>query len=81
MVKFRFRSNKLPITKVCKHDITCDIKCNLCTKIKTGDEFHYPFIGTYFHAEKIKFIKSYYRNFPSFYKCGQLLSTIYMKEQ
>ena len=77
--KFRCRSNYMPISKEYKHTDTYDTKCKICDKNEIGDEFHYLFICPVFQEDHNRFLKEYYRKFPSMYKFIELMSTTNMK--
>jgi len=73
--KFRCRSNYLPISKVYKEHHMCNINCIFCNHDCVGDEYHYLFICSYFAEERKKYLKKYYRQFPSVQKFSQLMNS------
>ena len=49
--------------------------CTLCQMRDIGDEFHYLFKCTFFHAQRAKFIMQYYYTHPNMQKMQQLFES------
>ena len=75
MAKFRCGSNYLPINAG-RYDGTPwhERKCTMCDEFFLGDEFHYLFECASLRAERLQYIKPYYRNRPNVLKMKQLFN-------
>ena len=76
LCKFKCANHRLPIvegryTGIPVHERTC----TLCTTNDIGDEFHYLFNCTFFHAQRVRYILRYYYTDPNTQKMMQLFES------
>ena len=81
LCKFKCANHHLPIvegryTNTPVHERTC----TLCTTNDIGDEFHYLFNCTFFHAQRVKHLMRYYYINPNTSKMMQLFESPDYKE-
>ena len=76
LCKFKCANHRLPIvegryTGIPVHERTC----TLCTTNDIGDEFHYLFNCSFFHAQRVRHILRYYYTDPNTQKMMQLFES------
>ena len=81
LCKFKCANHHLPIVEGRYTNIPVyERTCTLCTTDDIGDEFHYLFNCTFFHAQRVKYIMIYYYIHPSTSKMMQLFESTDYKE-
>ena len=81
LTRFRCANHRLPIVTGRYAGIERDNRvCNFCDTNKIGDEFHYLFECPKLKADRLKFIKPYYRIRPNALKMMQLFNSENSKE-